>query len=413
MQYINFLIQVIIYINILYTIITLTRYLISKIAQAVRYKNITQYQITNWYFTIFCTYFYIMILIIGLYCLRLLNMSRTLDLKTIFCNVKDMLSLSLSISYTYTILGIILIIFITINILLSIILIYKSLQNQIYNLYFYIRYNTQDRRNLFSLIFKYNLSFYYDSDLISYWILKLSGYLSERWGYYKLGLVWERDPDIFSPQTEKKQGLFFEYCKNRPWYNFDVILYKIITNKYYKKIFIPLSPIIIILYDCIFNNLVISHVYYYLLIYVPLMLLRKIRTLLSKENITIGDLIWDILYQRETCIYALPKDHRKLFDVYIMNGIKMVDLGPPALMDADESNFMFQCSKFEYIETEKYYQNYEGLEIHEPLLITDNTLKVIRWKNQEEITEYWEPIAIKYHYKATDYYEIIVNISKN
>lgn len=92
-----------------------------------------------------------------------------------------MLSLSLSISYTYTILGIILIIFITINILLSIILIYNSLQNQIYNLYFYIRYNTQDRRNLFSLIFKYNLSFYYDSDLISYWILKLSGYLSERW----------------------------------------------------------------------------------------------------------------------------------------------------------------------------------------------------------------------------------------
>lgn len=61
MQHINIFIQIIIYVNVLFCIITFTRYLISNIAQAVHYTNIIEYQIKNWYLTIFCVYFYIMV----------------------------------------------------------------------------------------------------------------------------------------------------------------------------------------------------------------------------------------------------------------------------------------------------------------------------------------------------------------
>lgn len=142
------------------------------------------------------------------------------------------------------------------------------------------------------------------------------------------------------------------------------------------------------------------------------MLWRKFTMLLSKENETIAELIWDILYKKGTCIYALPKDHHNLFNIYITNGIKSIDLGPPAVMDLEASNYMKECSNFVYNPREKYYQNHDLLEIHEPLLLNNNTIKVIRWENGQELIEYWYPIAIKYNYNSTHYCDIIVNINK-
>ena len=112
-------------------------------------------------------------------------------------------------------------------------------------------------------------------------------------------------------------------------------------------------------------------------------------------------------------IYATTKDHKKLFDVYIANGIKTVVLGPIALMNFDVSKYIKECSSFVYYNVENYYQNCNLLEIKEPLLFnTDKTLTVIRRENGIEIMEYWIPIVIKYNYNFSHYYELIINVNK-
>lgn len=161
-------------------------------------------------------------------------------------------------------------------------------------------------------------------------------------------------------------------------------------------------------FDGIFNDWVITHVYYYLLLYIPVMLFRRFTILLSTENDTIGELIWDILYKKESCIYALPKDHRKLFDVYIANGIKTVDLGPPALLDFDVSWFINKSAQFIYNEKENLYYNGVDRSLE---LLPDKKL-VYRHTNhdsQQEVDEEWYVIAVKYHYSSEGKYEIIIH----
>ena len=70
--------------------------------------------------------------------------------------------------------------------------------------------------------------------------------------------------------------MYLNYLDNKKWYHISHIIPKLLTAKWYKKYLIPGSPLLIVFYDLICNNLVITHVYYYLLIYIPLMLLKKI-----------------------------------------------------------------------------------------------------------------------------------------
>lgn len=344
MLYIYHSILVLIIITIILTSDLLSVVLAQKLI--IKYTHIRQYKITNWYLTLFCVYFYILFPLIGLYCLKLYNVNRNLDLKIVYRNIYDILIMCLNISYIYTILSIILLLFITITIMLSILVIYIYINNQIYNFWLFIQYNLKD--NIICETISQNIQNYRNTDIISFWVIRLSDYLTYRLAYYKMNLIWEKEPDIFSPEYKRKQKLFYDYCEKRPWYDFDVILYKII---------IPFSPSIIIIYDCIFNDFIITHVYY-LLLYIPIMIIKRITSTLCDQNRQLGELIWDILYKKETCIYALPKDHKKLFDVYIANGIKTVNLGPPVVMDFDVSWFISKSAQFTF--NEKYNIYYNG-----------------------------------------------------
>jgi hypothetical protein len=60
----------------------------------------------------------------------------------------------------------------------------------------------------------------------------------------------------------------------------------------------------------------------------PIMLLKKITYFFSQQNRLIAGLIWNIVYKKESCVYALPNEYRKVFNVYIANGNQTVDLDP-------------------------------------------------------------------------------------
>jgi len=411
MQYFNTFILSIIYINILFSSLIISRYLIGKLAQATRYTNIKQYQITNWYLTLFCALFYISFPLVGLFCLRFSNLNRQLDLKIVYHEIRSIILESLNISYVYTIFGITLSLIFLLNIALILTFSYKSLHNQIYNLYLFLRFNPQDRDSGALAKITDKLSNFFNTDIVSFSIIKFTNYLNERWAYHKCHLKWDKDPDIsvrLSPEYKNTRKIITEYNKNRPWYNLHVILMNLMGNKYYNQL-ILISPLIIILYDCIFNNQIIIHVYYYLAIYMPIILLKKITYFFSQQNTVIANLIWDMVYKKESCIYALPKDHRKLFDVYIANSIKSVDLGPDALMDFDNSWFIYKSAKFTYNEKENLYYNGGDRSLK---LLADKRLvyQYTDYDTQQEVEEEWYLIAVKYHYTHDNHYDIIVSI---
>jgi hypothetical protein len=173
MQYINNIIQVIIYINILFCTLMITRMLISKVAQ--KYTTVKQYQISNWYFATFCCCFYILVPGLGLYYLRFGNINRELDLKIVYHNIYDIVSMILNVPYIYSIPILILALLFLINILLILRFTYKTLNNEIYKLYFFLRYNLHDRsysKSTLATITK-KLGDFHNTDIISFYSIDL------------------------------------------------------------------------------------------------------------------------------------------------------------------------------------------------------------------------------------------------
>lgn len=126
------------------------------------------------------------------------------------------------------------------------------------------------------------------------------------------------------------------------------------------------------------------------------MLWRRITIFITRENTIISELFWDILYKNENCIYVLPIYHKKLFDIYVSNGIKTIPIPGVAEMDLHVSMFIKHVVKFDYNLNENYYLNSELLEIHNiPRTITNDKIKVIRWIDGEEHYQEWFIIAIK------------------
>lgn len=81
--------------------------------------------------------------------------------------------------------------------------------------------------------------------------------------------------------------------------------------------FVIFSPLLFIFYDLIFNNFVISHVFPYLLLYTPLILIKRLTIYLMEER-------KGMYYQKETDIlYAATPFNRMLIDVYLVNNLSV------------------------------------------------------------------------------------------
>ena len=362
-------------------------------------SSIEYYYISNIWYVISCIISYISFFIIFLYCLRIYNFSSSVDLKIIFKNIRILNELSQNLSWIFKIYMISIAALLLINIIILLCLLHKYCNHQIFKLYLFLKNNTIERYEN-QHFFSGSIRDPYDSDLFSYALKAILIYIDRRFYFHFNKLPWKPKAKLFSVDYNnyfKSWDLYNIYIKQRSRFYYLKIVLNLLNNKYYRKFIMPFSPIALILYDCIFNNLLIIHVYYYLLIYVPLMLWRRITISLSTENDIVGALVWDILYKDEHCIYALPLDHKNLFDVYINNGIRTVPIPGIAELDLHVSMYIKQICKFEYESEENYYKNSENMEIHEPYntLAINDKAKVLIWENGEEHYEDWYIIAIK------------------
>jgi hypothetical protein len=333
-------------------------------------KNIYYYYVNNIVYSLFYSFTYIIIFIVFLYGLRISNMNQKLDLTIIWQHILDILSIyySFHISFQFILLIIVLLIFA--NILFVFLLMHKFFMSHIFNSYLFFTYNYVDSFN--NTWFFNKARHLGDSDLISYYLKEISFHIIYHFLY-------------------DSNKLWSNYYSDLPWYNYHKFISQILSNKWYINVIVPSSPLIVVLYDILYYDFILKHVYYYLLFYIPLMLLRKITISISTENETICELIWDILYKEEHCLYLLSENHKTLFDLYIKSGMRIMIIDPTvAEIDLHYSMYMKEVSRFIYSEREKCYQGSDSLEIYDYVKSSpDSIIKVTRWLDGEEFHEYW------------------------
>lgn len=111
----------------------------------------------------------------------------------------------------------------------------------------------------------------------------------------------------------------FDKSYNLSRYHFHNLFGKLSNNKRYQR-FIIVSPLIFILYDCIFNHWILIYTYYYLLLYIPLMLFKRITTHMGSEAAYIRDLLWHIYYEKDKNFTQFEG----ILDIYLLNGLRRV-----------------------------------------------------------------------------------------
>lgn len=397
MELINQFVILIVIICSIFTMLCIIVTLFFRLLE--RPLTLFDYKITNICYTIFYSIVYISFFIIFLYSLRIYNINRFVDLKQLLSTLIMIFDLLKCLPVQIKIFFGIFSILSSVAFLSLLLLLHKFFKHEIFKLYLYFVYNENTRFNNEMFIFNY-LQPPYKLDIISYSITKFCLYTTKRYFFFKNNLSWKDGQNPFSLDYTKLQRLFLDTSKKRSRFHYTTIIFKIIYSKWYNH-FITISPIFIIIYDCIFNDFILIHIYYYLILYVPLILYRSITIALCTENNYICQLIWDILYKKETCIYALPINHKKLFDLYLSNGIKSVVIDPRnAEMDLDISIYLKNVSRFIYNSQTKSYQNLDATEIpesHHNLI--QNLIIVNEWKDQEIEEKQWIIIAIKFHTK--------------
>jgi len=103
-------------------------------------------------------------------------------------------------------------------------------------------------------------------------------------------------------------------------YHLDTIINYIFYRKQRFGKIILISPLIFILYDCIFNHWILIYTYYYLLLYIPLMLFKRITTHMGSEAAYIRDLLWHIYYEKDKNFTQFEG----ILDIYLLNGLRRV-----------------------------------------------------------------------------------------
>lgn len=393
MDYNSFLIYIILFL--IFSTVVFTLYLsmaisINVLAYGYKAKDLFAYYIYNMRFSIFCASAYILFFIIILYGLRLWNINRTLDLRVPYYAIISFFQLPLVIVIPSLILGF----FIVVNILLYIVRIQKYCLHHIYIIYLYIRYNENTPLTYW---FFAKIAEPADEDFISYYIYKLSYTINNY---------------IF--QDYEFNGFSWKDSRAKiPWYFLSLHIHKTIrkitrygkpSGKYYER-FVTFSPLLVVLYDCFYNDFIITHLYYYLLLYIPLILWKRVTYCIIRDAIYICKALCNIYYKKETCIYAIREDHKNVLDLYLMSGLKFnIDLDIEIEISLANS-LCFNPDTDEY----NVYCNNEGILLER----TANTKLVRKITNEDEevLTEEWILLVDKHHFINNDKYKTLVFIN--
>jgi hypothetical protein len=117
------------------------------------------------------------------------------------------------------------------------------------------------------------------------------------------------------------------------WHN---ILARFLLNKNrIHPLLITLSPLFFILYDCIFNDWVITHVFYYLIVYIPVILLRRFTTFYACNLQFLCEALWRIYYSKRTLLFIISPEVKSLLDNCLASGLER-DFDFDLNLDIDE-----------------------------------------------------------------------------
>jgi len=294
----NIIINIIINLILFITLITLILFLISFFNYTTKNKlYLYKWKITNYTFTLSIILFYIIVFIFFFYYLRLINIGKFMDLKTLYINISEIWSIFItpltSLTKFYLISYFIIMFLVLVTLFIYIM---KFIMLQLFKFYIFkyknpvvISKNILKRKH--PLIDMTSLA---DNDILSYSISKLLGKLL----------------------TNMPDNLIKSY----------VIIIKntLIYNKKYKLMF-NLSPVMFFIYDCIFNNFIIIHLYYYLLIFTPLMIIKRATTAIFKTNEGFTDILWFLYYTKEKNVYYIAnKEQKKIIDLLVMANITYI-----------------------------------------------------------------------------------------
>lgn len=341
----NFLITIILNLICIVTLFSCTCSLLSCIEKFFKQqkKPMDFYKIKSMSLNILIVSAYILFYVVLLYCVRLYNIGQKLDLKVIYIMFKIYWSIMPNILIKIYL--IFLLILFTIFLFTVIIKIQKLCIKQMFILYIYVthKYNL----NIISFGNKYQNTYGLN------FLLKISSFFS--WinnndiVSYTIGTVLER---IYFKKNNKKLKMLS-----------NILLY----NDIYKRI-IVISPLFVIAYDCLFNNFVLQTFYYYMLFFVPLMLVKRITYAINKTNDSITEILWNIYYNKDPQKkYIASPEEKEIIDIFVQSNLIMI---PEFSLSMVEFNLKFTITYRLIDQEENIYMNNEGIYIK----IIDNIL---------------------------------------
>jgi len=168
-----------------------------------------------------------------------------------------------------------------------------------------------------------------------------------------------------------------------------------------------LSPGLALFYDIFFNHFTLKYTYYYLIFYIPIIILKRITTTFNGTSLVLVTLTHEMFYvQSKQIIFAINPKIKPLWDFIVMSGLQV-----NSLEDADLHFSLMLSVKFELQCLERnMYINNEGICLQ---LTTDNKVFIVL--EEEELLfdaatkegfsaflESKETQAYKIHYKQGD-----------
>lgn len=275
-----------------------------------KYTQIYSYKITNLFYTISIVLSYIGITIIFVYFIRLLSLGYLLDLKVLYfklCLFFSMYIKPLDFTSKIYLFGFCCIL--ALGALLMFNLYHKYVKKEMMKIYIYIdgyRYYCFENESA------------------------LGKRLSEIFSKIKSGCL-KRYPDIFSAFIYKSKipKIFSQYFYGDP--------YRI--RRHHLAMFIQISPLFVILYDCIFNNFVITHFYYYMVIFFPVMVLKRLDKLLN--TLIYSGVLWCIYYDPEKnhkFVVAVTTLQKEFLDLIIKRG----EIPTEFILDSNDVNALWE-----------------------------------------------------------------------
>jgi hypothetical protein len=107
-----------------------------------------------------------------------------------------------------------------------------------------------------------------------------------------------------------------------PWYHYHKVIRtasRFCRNEEFQRQ-ITISPLYVVLYDCALHDFVLIYSYIYLLLYVPVILLRRIiHNEFRYRSPRILDFIWQVYYGTNKELYAIPPKDKNLLDYIMIN----------------------------------------------------------------------------------------------